>query len=143
MYHQSGFSQTLYVSDHTEMKIIDSFDSAFQVHMDEYTCDPPLFTTSRLTIQNIHIYILHVLMVSSKVSFSSEIVAMAGRSQESRKGSILKSFSGVGAIYAWIVKFKKLTPELWIISSLKKKVAPNLIYIKNHCAFCQGHFEKI
>ncbi len=56
----------------------------------------PLFITSRFTIQNIHIYILHVLMVS----FSSEIVAMAGRSQESRKGSILKSFLGVSGIYA-------------------------------------------
>lgn len=88
------------VPDHTEIEIIASFGSAFQVHMDESTCDP-LVITLCLTMQNIHIYILHILMVSSKVSFSNVIViAMAGRSQELRKGSILKSFSGDGAICA-------------------------------------------
>lgn len=66
MYHRSGFSQTQYVPDHTEIEIIASFGSAFQVHMDESTCDP-LVITLCLTMQNIHIYILHILMVSSKV----------------------------------------------------------------------------
>ncbi len=56
MYHQSGFSQTLYVSDHTEMKITDSFGSAFQVHMNEYTCDPTVYNFTSYITEYTYLY---------------------------------------------------------------------------------------
>lgn len=56
MYHQYGFSQNLYVPDHTEMEIIDSFGSAFQVHMDAYTCDATVYNFTSYNTEYTYFY---------------------------------------------------------------------------------------